>query len=141
MRPKIFEMLFNDDRMFVLELSPVTTRPLTSDEPVRNEWVVITCRNVLGYPPFRSDTFQLERKRSPSIRRLSFPPRESVSAISRQHRSQLWTSIRSGLWQKASTTRCSTRVRHVSLGPNHRLKLDCLLPSASRPSIRSGLAD
>jgi hypothetical protein len=57
MRPKIFEMLFNDDRMFVLELSPVTTRPLTSDEPVRNEWGVITRRNVVGYPPFRSDTF------------------------------------------------------------------------------------
>ncbi len=57
MRPKIFDMLFHDDRMFVLELTPVTTTSLTSDEPERNEWGVITRRNVPGYPPFRSDTF------------------------------------------------------------------------------------
>ena len=57
MRPLIFEMLFKDDRMFVLEVCSVTTRSLTSSEPEKNEWAVITRRNVPGYPPFRSDTF------------------------------------------------------------------------------------
>jgi hypothetical protein len=55
MRPQIFDMLFHDDRMFVLELSPVETR--TGNEPSKNEWSVITRRNVTGYPPYRSDTF------------------------------------------------------------------------------------
>ena len=55
-------MLFNDDRMFVLELSPVTTRSATSGEPERNEWGVITRRNVPGYPPFRSDTFPTRKE-------------------------------------------------------------------------------
>jgi len=57
MRPKIFDLLFKDDRMFVLELSRVTTRSLTSSAPAKNEWAVITRRNVPGYPPHRSDTF------------------------------------------------------------------------------------
>ena len=57
MRPKIFDMLFRDDRMFVLEVSPVTTRELTSSEPEKRQWAVITRRNVPGYPPFRSDSF------------------------------------------------------------------------------------
>ena len=57
MRPKIFDLLFKDDRMFVLEVSPVTTRSLTSSAPEKHEWAVITRRNVPGYPPHRSDTF------------------------------------------------------------------------------------
>ena len=57
MRPKIFDMLFHDDRMFVLEVAPVTTRVLASDEPEKRQWSVITRRNVPGYPPFRSDSF------------------------------------------------------------------------------------
>lgn len=57
MRPKIFDLLFNDDRMFVLEVSRATTRGLTSSAPEKKEWAVITRRNVPGYPPHRSDTF------------------------------------------------------------------------------------
>ena len=57
MRPKIFDLLFNDDRMFVLEVCPVTTQALTSSAPEKQEWAVITRRNVPGYPPHRSDTF------------------------------------------------------------------------------------
>lgn len=50
-------MLFHDDRMFVLEVAPVTTRELTSNEREKQQWAVITRRNVPGYPPFRSDSF------------------------------------------------------------------------------------
>lgn len=57
MRPLIFDLLFKDDRMFVLELSQVTTRSLTSSASEQMEWAVITRRNVPGYPPHRSDSF------------------------------------------------------------------------------------
>lgn len=57
MRPKIFDMLFKDDRMFILEVAPVTTHCPTSSAPKKQEWAVITRRNVPGYPPYRSDTF------------------------------------------------------------------------------------
>jgi len=57
MRPKIFDLLLKDDRMFVLEVCPVTTRSLTSNEPEKQEWAVIIRRNVPGYPPHRSDDF------------------------------------------------------------------------------------
>lgn len=57
MRPKIFDLLFKDDRMFVLEVCLVTTRSLTSSAPEKQEWAVITRRNVPGHPPHRSDTF------------------------------------------------------------------------------------
>lgn len=57
MRPKIFDLLFKDDRMFVLEVCSVTTRSLTSNAHEKQEWAVITRRNVPGYPPHRSDTF------------------------------------------------------------------------------------
>lgn len=60
MRPKIFDLLFKDDRMFVLEVCPVTTRTSTSSAPEKHEWAVITRRNVPGYPPHRSDTFSTE---------------------------------------------------------------------------------
>jgi hypothetical protein len=62
MRPKIFDMLFHDDRMFVLEISPVTTRTVTEPSQERQEWGAITRRNVPGYPPFRSDTFNTEEE-------------------------------------------------------------------------------
>lgn len=57
MRPKILDVLFKDDRLFVLEVSAVTTRILTSNAPEKKEWAVITRRNVPGYPPFRTDSF------------------------------------------------------------------------------------
>lgn len=57
MRPQIFDMLFKDDRMFVLEVSPVTTSSMDSTGTDRHKWAVITRRNVPGYPPYRSDTF------------------------------------------------------------------------------------
>lgn len=44
--------------MFILEVCPVTTRPLTSNEPPKEQWSVITRRNVPGYPPYRTDSFQ-----------------------------------------------------------------------------------
>lgn len=62
MRPEIFDHLFKDDRMFVLEVCPVTTRHLTSSEPAKHEWAVITRRNVPGYPPHRSDTFSTKNE-------------------------------------------------------------------------------
>jgi hypothetical protein len=46
-----------DDRIFVLELAQVTTNSLTKIERPKKRWVVITRRNVPGYPPFRSDDF------------------------------------------------------------------------------------
>jgi len=57
MRPKIFDLLFHDDRMFILEIAPVATRDLMSSAPARSEWAVITRRNVPGYPPHRTDAF------------------------------------------------------------------------------------
>lgn len=57
MRPKILDLLFKDDRMFVLEVCPVTTRDLMSNTPEKQQWAVITRRNVPGYPPYRSDSF------------------------------------------------------------------------------------
>lgn len=57
MRPLIFDMLFHDDRMFVLELTPAETRDGMSSEPPKKVWAVVTRRNVPGYPPHRSDTF------------------------------------------------------------------------------------
>jgi hypothetical protein len=56
-RPKILDLLFKDDRMFVLEVCPVKINTLTSSELPKEEWAVITRRNVPGYPPHRSDTF------------------------------------------------------------------------------------
>jgi hypothetical protein len=57
MRPIIFDLLFKDDRMFVLEVRPVKTSILTSSDPPKEQWGVITRRNVPGYPPHRTDNF------------------------------------------------------------------------------------
>ena len=57
MRPKIFDLLFKDDRMFVLEVCPITTSTLTSSDRPKKEWGVITRRNVPGYPPYRTESF------------------------------------------------------------------------------------
>lgn len=51
MRPLIFDMLFNDDRKFVMEISRVSV----NGEP---KWAVITRRNVPDYPAFRTDSFE-----------------------------------------------------------------------------------
>lgn len=51
MRPKIFDMLFNDDRKFVMEISKVTVNGVP-------KWAIITRRNVPDYPPFRVDNFE-----------------------------------------------------------------------------------
>ena len=81
MRPKIFDILFNDDRMFVIDitlgssenislsepkmdLEAVTTRPdlskhtSASSGPGKKKWVLTTRRNVSDYPPTRCDTFE-----------------------------------------------------------------------------------
>ena len=57
MRPKIFDLLFRDDRLFVLEVAPVKTQDLMSSAPAKHEWAVVTRRNVPGYPPHRTDSF------------------------------------------------------------------------------------
>lgn len=67
MRPLIFDMLFHDDRMYVLEISSVESRDATStvldlsddrSSTTRpREWAVVTRRNVPGYPPHRVDNF------------------------------------------------------------------------------------
>ncbi len=46
-----------DDRMFVLEVSRVTSRSLTTTEADRKMWAVITKRNVMGYPPYSTSSF------------------------------------------------------------------------------------
>ena len=64
MRPLIFDLLFHDDRMFVLEITPVESgnsesvvlaAGLRPEET--KEWAVVTRRNVPGYPPVRVDRF------------------------------------------------------------------------------------
>ena len=50
------EPLYLDDRMFVLEISRVTTRSMTSTNE-RQQWAVIERRNVFGYPPTRCREF------------------------------------------------------------------------------------
>ena len=58
-------MLFHDDRMFVLEISPVESRDATSTvldlsgdtSRKPKEWAVVTRRNVPGFPPHRVDPF------------------------------------------------------------------------------------
>ena len=57
LRPKIFDLLFNDDRMFVLELCQVTASTSPSKGPPKKQWAVITRRNVPDYPPHRCDDF------------------------------------------------------------------------------------
>ncbi len=69
MRAPIFDLLFHDDRMFVLEITPIESSdgtsvvlaPELSGSKVK-EWAVVTRRNVQGYPPHRVDRFptQLE---------------------------------------------------------------------------------
>jgi len=50
------EPRYLDDRMFVLEISRVTTRSMTSTNE-RQQWAVIERRNVFGYPPTRCKEF------------------------------------------------------------------------------------
>jgi len=64
MRPLIFDLLFHDDRMFVLEVTAVEASdnesvvmaPELGPEATK-EWAVVTRRNVPGYPPIRVDRF------------------------------------------------------------------------------------
>jgi hypothetical protein len=55
MRPLIFDMLFNDDRKFVMEISKVIVNG-------ERKWAVITRRNVPDYPAFRSDSFETKEE-------------------------------------------------------------------------------
>ena len=64
MRPLIFDLLFHDDRMFVLEVTPVESGDSESvvlagslRPEATKEWAVVTRRNVPGYPPVRVDRF------------------------------------------------------------------------------------
>ena len=64
MRPLIFDLLFHDDRMFILEITPVESGDNESVVLAANrrpeatkEWAVVTRRNVPGYPPSRVDRF------------------------------------------------------------------------------------
>ncbi|MFZ2236260.1 MAG: hypothetical protein WAV67_07785 [Dokdonella sp.] len=64
MRPFIFDLLFHDDRMFVLEVTPVEAGDNTSvvlapelSSTKTREWAVVTRKNVPGFPPHRVDRF------------------------------------------------------------------------------------
>jgi hypothetical protein len=57
-RPFILDLLFKDDRMFVLEISRVESQTLTSSEPPKRQWSVITRRNVSSYPQYRTGQFE-----------------------------------------------------------------------------------
>ena len=57
MRPRILDWVFNDDRVFVLEISRSQSRSLDGDEDPRGEWSVVTRRNVCDHPPVRIDPF------------------------------------------------------------------------------------
>ena len=69
MRPLIFDLLFHDDRMFVLEVCPVESREpgmsvldLSAKHSRRQpqQWALVTRRNIPGYPPHRIDHFPTE---------------------------------------------------------------------------------
>jgi len=51
MIPEIFNLLFKDDRQFVMEITPITVNGLP-------KWGVVTRRNVPHYPIIRSDHFE-----------------------------------------------------------------------------------
>jgi hypothetical protein len=55
MRPLIFDMLFHDDRQFVMEIT--RTKSGAVAVTAIDQWSVITRRNVPGYPPTRVDSF------------------------------------------------------------------------------------
>ena len=57
MRPLIFDMLFNDDRIFVLEISRVKVVSTAFKSKPQYKWAVITKRNLAGYPPYSTKTF------------------------------------------------------------------------------------
>lgn len=89
MRPLIFDMLFHDDRMFVLEISPVESRDATStvlnlsEQTSRTsrpkEWAVVTRRNVPGYPPHRVDHFPTQAEAVTYYKRVVVQtPRKSL---------------------------------------------------------------
>jgi hypothetical protein len=56
-RPLILDLLFDDDRQFVLDISQGTSSSLTSAEEPRRRWFVVTRRNVAGRTPTRTDEF------------------------------------------------------------------------------------
>jgi hypothetical protein len=60
------------DQMFILEVSQGTVRCLTSREPPRQVWSVITRRNVAGLPPWRVDDFET-REEAEAYKRRVFP--------------------------------------------------------------------
>lgn len=71
MRPKLFDVLFHDDRMYVLEICRASQSPPDANGLVSTQlggihhagagskriWALVTRRNVPGYPPTRSDSF------------------------------------------------------------------------------------
>ncbi|RKZ83276.1 MAG: hypothetical protein DRQ39_09705 [Gammaproteobacteria bacterium] len=76
---------YKDDRMFVLELTMATTRNFSLDPKLdKDEWCVITRRNVMGYPPYRADSFPTRDEaetfykkivvETPRVSRHSLPP-------------------------------------------------------------------
>jgi hypothetical protein len=83
MRPMIFDVLFHDDRMFVLEVTSATTRSLTSTAPEKHEWAVITRRNIAGYPLYKSDSFDTRRNAEAYYKKVVVEtPRVSLGEIS-----------------------------------------------------------
>jgi hypothetical protein len=60
MRPLILDLLFKDDRMFVLEISQAATQSRASTATEKRVLAVVTRRNVPGIPPRRVDNFPTE---------------------------------------------------------------------------------
>lgn len=56
----IFDMLFHDDRQFVMEIT--RTRKGAVAATAIEQWSVVTRRNVQGYPPFRIDSFDTKEE-------------------------------------------------------------------------------
>ncbi len=79
-RPLILDLLFKDDRMFVLEISRVETRKLTSNEHSKIKWAVITRKNVSSYPPFRTDQFETRNEALAYYKKIVVEtPRQSLN--------------------------------------------------------------
>jgi ankyrin repeat protein len=92
---KRINLMFNDDRMFVFEIAPVTTTnpnpQLISHSTESKEWAVITHRNVTGYPstqiitfPTRSDAVAHYEKvvvETPRVSLEKSPPNPKLSLM------------------------------------------------------------
>lgn len=62
MRPQLLDFIFKDDRVFILEICQTENSNLMMNEEMNLKWSVITRRNVTGYPPYRTDSFDTKNQ-------------------------------------------------------------------------------